>query len=53
VDRRDRTLLDDPSKEGFVRSVELGWHIRKRNVDETVRPCSSKRITQSPSLSSK
>src|ERR1700675_1849575 len=38
MDRRDRTLLYDPGEKGPVRIVELGWHARRRNVDETVRP---------------
>src|SRR5439155_19175121 len=38
VDRRDRTLLYDPSEKGPVRMVELGQHARRRDVDETVRP---------------
>src|SRR5437660_4436404 len=36
--RRDRTLLYDPSEKGPVRVVELGRHARRRDVDETVRP---------------
>src|SRR2546423_11387671 len=38
VDRRDRTLLYDPSEKGPVRIVELGRHARRRDIDETVRP---------------
>ena len=38
MDRRDRTLMNDPGEKGLVRVVELGGSTGRRNVDQTIRP---------------
>src|SRR5207302_10689696 len=50
VDRRDRTLLYDPSEKGPVRIVELGRHARRRILMRPSGPCALNRITQSRSV---